>query len=301
MMLSSQLLTKMQKIEVNKMKKINLLVILSSVMLLSSCKNTPPSDSVTDSLSSSDSALSESNDSTSSTENSSNAGSDSSSEIIEDEYNVLPDWDIISLGFSAGSDLLDIAVDRAFMTGADYSLTYSMDSSIPSDPKNETAISSNEKVFTLERNGTGFLLHAHHAGQALLRIIDSNDIIRYCAKVVVKDPIPLDYMEEYLVYDCEYWKSVMSWTDDYVITFNEGNQYTISGKLENVTFEPVTGTYEYVGLLNNGKEYEYKFTDTDIASLGLTGFHVATVGSFMYLQGNWGTEAILKPMNEMPE
>ncbi len=284
------------------MKKINFLVLLSSIMVLAACDNGNSSDSakVSDSASAASADTNSSNSITSSESQSDSNSVTSDSSVEVNEYEVLPNWDRVDLEFSMGSDLLDVAVGRPFMTGATYDISYTMNSSIPSDPKNEVAISSNEKVFTLERNGTGFKLHAHHAGQAMIRITDSNNIIRFCEIIVVKDAIPLDYMEEYLVYDCEYWKSVMSWTDDYVITFNEGNQYTVSGRIENVPFEPITGTYEYVGTLNDGKEYEYKFTDTDIANVGLTGFHVATVGSFMYLQGNYGTEAILKPTNEIP-
>lgn len=265
-------------------KSIYLLALFGLSLSVVACEKTDASDSnVSTSVDVSNSV----------TESTTPSVSDSSP--TEDEYNQLPNWDTVSYEFSSGGDLLDIAVGRAFMTGGEYLISYTMNSTLPSVSSGERAVSSNEKVFTLEKDGTGFKLTCHHAGQAYLRIYDSNNIIRYCQLVTVKDAIPLSYMEEYLVYDCEYWVSRYSWSDSFVITFNEGGQYTVSGMLSAVEFEPITGTYEYVETLNNGKEYSYRFTDTDVASIGLVGFHIATTGTFMYLQDNYGTAALMFP------
>ena len=213
---------------------------------------------------------------------------------LDEEYYSLPNWPDESFDISYGQDFLDVTVDRAFMTGAEYTLSYTLGSSLPSTK--ETAISSNEKVFTVEVVGTTIKLKALHAGQAKLRIVDSNDVIRWCGTIRVEDAIPLEYMEEYLVYDCEYWVSVMGWGDSYTITFNEGGVFTISGAISNVAFAPITGKYYYAGTLNNGKEYEYLFEESaELNETGLTGFHIAATGTFMYLQYYGGTDSILFP------
>lgn len=230
-----------------------------------------------------------------SSDTSSEEDSSSSDEIIvDDEYNVLPNWEDEHYDISYGQDFLDVTVNRAFMTGAEYSLSYTLGSSLPST--GETVISSNEKVFTVELVGTTIKLKALHAGKAKLRIIDSNDVIRWCGTITVEDPIPLDYMEEYLVYDCEYWVSVMSWGDSYTITFNEGGVFTISGSITNVAFAPITGKYYYSETINNGKEHVYLFEESqELNETGFTGFHIAATGTFMYLQYYGGTDAILFP------
>lgn len=243
-------------------------------------------------------------------ENSTPSDSESVSESIDvsnpdnqedPEYYSLPNWEEVRDDISTGQDMLDIEVGREFMTGAEYDLTFSFGSSMPVDPALTRVVSSNEKVFTVEKLGDGYKLKAHHKGKAYIRIYDSNGMIRYCALVEVKDAIPLDYMEEYLVYDCEYWVSLMSWTDSYNITFNEGGVYTVSGYITNSSFGSITGTYEYVGETSTGKEYEYAFTDTNITQLGLTGFHVSKTGNWMYLQDDLGTAAILVPNDKVEE
>lgn len=296
-----------------KNKFSNLLMLLGLAVAVVGCGNGTPSSTSSESLDSSPSS-SEVVDSSSIEESSSldvsspssdssmssDSSSSSSSVIPDDEYNVLPNWEETTFDISIGGDMLDIAVGRSFMTGADYQLYYTMGSSLPSNPSGERAISSNEKVFTVTKeSGGGLKVHAVHAGRAYLRIYDSNNIIRYCGLVVVEDPIPLADMEEYLVYDCEYWVTTMSWVDSFTIIFNEGGQYTVSGYLENVPFGSITGTYEYVETINNGKEYSYRFTDTDVAQIGLVGFDIASTGKFMYLIDKWGVAAILFPNNAM--
>lgn len=220
---------------------------------------------------------------------------------LDPEYNTLPNWQIITDDINIGGDLLDVEIGRDFMTGAEYVLSFTFGSSMPVDPTQTRVVSSNEKVFTIVKEGSTYKAKALHAGQAYIRIYDSNGMIRYCNLVVVKDAIPLDYMEEYLVYDCEYWVSLMSWTDNYTLTFNEGGVYTVSGYITNESFGSITGTYEYVGETITGKEYEYKFTDTNIAQLGLTGFHVSKTGTWMYLQDDYGTAAMMIPNDKVED
>lgn len=280
------------------MKKSKLLLLLGVALTFTACDaktNNSTSDSNSNN-SNSDSISDNSGDVSDSSSEVIVSDSSSLSELVEDEYNILPNWEEIQVDISVGEDLLDLSVNRAFGVGLEYNASYTMASS---DLSKERVISSNEKVFSIEKSeGQSFKIRPHHAGQAFLRIYDSEGDVRYCKKVVVKDPIPTSDLEEYLVYDCEYWVSVMSWTDSFTITFNEGGQYTISGAFSNVPFSN-TGTYEFVGIVNNGKEYDFKFTDKDIASYGLTGFQLATVGSFMYLMGTYGTEAILFPNDEI--
>ena len=241
------------------------------------------------------------NESESESTNPSTPSEDVSVEELDPEYNDLPNWQIVRDDISTGGDLLDIEIGRDFMTGAEYDISFSLGSSMPVDPSKTKVVSSNEKVFVVEKFGNGYKIKALHAGRAYLRIYDSNGMIRYCNLVVVKDAIPLDYMEEYLVYDCEYWVSLMSWTDNYTLTFNEGGVYTVSGYVTNESFGSITGTYEYVGETITGKEYEYAFTDTNITQLGLTGFHVSKTGTWMYLQDDYGTAAMMVPNDKVDE
>ena len=272
-------------------KKFRLLLLsLICAITFVSCDET--SESVKESESTSESVETTESSNTSSSE-------DVSVDELDPTYNELPNWQIISDDINVGGDLLDIEIGRDFMTGAEYVLSFSFCSSIPVDPSQTRVVSSNEKVFTVEKEGSTFKVKALHEGQAYIRIYDSNGMIRYCNLVVVKDAISLDYMEEYLVYDCEYWVSLMSWTDSYTLTFNEGGVYTVSGYITNASFGSITGTYEYVGETITGKEYEYKFTDTDIAQLGLTGFHVSKTGTWMYLQDDYGTAALMVPNDKI--
>ena len=217
------------------MKTLNkLFMLFASLFMVAGC-DTPNNDysstgSITTDSSSSDVNVDDSSDTSSDSQN--NDSSSTGNEIVDDEYNVLPNWPDENYDISYGQDFLDVTVNRAFMTAAEYALSYSLGSSLPST--GETVISSNEKVFTVELVGTTIKLKALHAGKAKLRIIDSNDVVRWCGTIVVEDPIPLDYMEEYLVYDCEYWVSVMGWGDSYTITFNEGGVFTISGSISKV-------------------------------------------------------------------
>ena len=216
------------------------------------------------------------------------------SENVVDEYNQLPNWTETSHDISTGQDLLDAEFGRPYMTGAEYEIYFSLGSSLPNDPEKQVVESSNEKVFTIEKVAGGYKLTAKHAGKAYLRITDSNGFIRYCKLIHVEDAIDLDYMEEYLVYDCEYWVSY-GWSDTYVLTFYEGGKYSLSGSLTGESFGSINGTYEYVETIHDGKEYSYKFTDSNIASVGLVGFHVATTGGYIYLQADGWTDAILTP------
>lgn len=269
-----------------------LLSLICSVTFVS-CNETP-SDSVKESESTSESV--EATDSSTSS-----PSEDDSVEELDPTYNELPNWQIVTDDINIGGDMLDIEIGRDFMTGAEYDISFSFGSSMPVDPSKTKVVSSNEKVFEVIKEGASYKVKALHAGKAYLRIYDSNGMIRYCNLVVVKDAIPLDYMEEYLVYDCEYWVSLMSWTDNYSLTFNEGGVYTVSGYITNESFGSITGTYEYVGETITGKEYEYKFTDTDITQLGLTGFHVAKTGTWMYLQDDNGTAAMMVPNNKIED
>ena len=279
------------------MKTLNkLFMLFASLFMVAGC-DTPNNDysstgSITTDSSSSDVNVDDSSDTSSDSQN--NDSSSTGNEIVDDEYNVLPNWPDEHYDISYGQDFLDVTVNRAFMTGAEYALSYSLGSSLPST--GETVISSNEKVFTIELVGTTIKLKALHAGKAKLRIIDSNDVVRWCGTIVVEDPIPLDYMEEYLVYDCEYWVSVMGWGDSYTITFNEGGVFTISGSISNAAFAPITGKYYYSETINNGKEYVYLFEESQaLNETGFTGFHIAATGTFMYLQYYGGTDSILFP------
>ena len=291
-----------------------LLVGIISVTLLVGCNDSNNTDSSTDEVSSNVESSSQIQDSlsesestdslipseeSSSVEDSSTAESTVPSDTpIEapDEYNELPNWTVTSRGISYSGDLIDVMAGVPFMTGADYTGSYTLSTSLP-ESTYETVVSSNENVFTVEVVGTTLNIKAVHAGQAYLRITDSNGIHRLCQKIVVKDAIPLDYMEEYLVYDCEYWVTIYG--ESYTLTFNEGGVYTLSGSISNQAFAPITGTYEYVATINNNKEYQYKFTDDDIAAIGLVGFNILATGKFMYIQHDGGTDAILWPINEI--
>lgn len=284
-------------------KLLSLLLMVCAATTFVSCDETPSaSESTTPSTeiepSSTDKEGSTSDEE--STPESSTPSEDSSSESttpsepVLDEYNELPNWVETHQDVSTGQDLLDAEFGRPYMTGAEYDIYFSLGSSLPNDPSKQVVESSNEKVFTIEKVAGGYKLTAKHAGRAFLRIKDSNGFIRYCKLIYVEDPIDLDYMEEYLVYDCEYWVSY-GWSDSYILTFYEGGKYSLSGTLTSESFASITGTYEYVETIHDGKEYSYVFTDNNIASIGLVGFHVATTGGFIYLQADGWTDAILTP------
>lgn len=283
-------------------KLLSLLLMVCSATTLISCNENPsvtPSNepsSVVESTTPEESTT----PSESTTEESSSSNEDASSEtsspseVVVDEYNQLPNWTETSHDISTGQDLLDAEFGRPYMTGAEYEIYFSLGSSLPNDPALQVVESSNEKVFTIEKVAGGYKLTAKHAGKAYLRIKDSNGFVRYCKLIYVEDAIDLDYMEEYLVYDCEYWVSY-GWSDSYVLTFYEGGIYSLSGTLTGESFGTINGTYEYVETIHDGKEYSYKFTDQNIASVGLVGFHVATTGGYIYLQADGWTDAILTP------
>lgn len=249
-------------------------------------ESTTPEESTTPSESTTEESSSPKEDTSSETT--------SPSEDVVDEYNQLPNWTETRHDISTGQDLLDAEFGRPYMTGAEYEIYFSLGSSLPNDPALQVVESSNEKVFTIEKVAGGYKLTAKHAGKAYLRIKDSNGFVRYCKLIYVEDAIDLDYMEEYLVYDCEYWVSY-GWSDSYVLTFYEGGKYSLSGTLTGESFGTINGTYEYVETIHDGKEYSYKFTDSNIASVGLVGFHVATTGGYIYLQADGWTDAILTP------
>lgn len=296
-------------------KLLSLLLMVCAATTFASCDDTTTSNSEKPSNvveSSSEEQESSSTKESSTVEESSSSTTDSSGdsstttpEVNDDEYNKLPNWEETKQDISTGQDLLDAEFGRPYMTGAEYVIYFTLGTSLPNDPEKQVVESSNEKVFTIEKVAGGYKLTAKHAGKAYLRIKDSNGFVRYCKLIYVEDPIDLDYMEEYLVYDCEYWVSY-GWSDTYVLTFYEGGKYSLSGTITGQSFGTINGTYEYVETIHDGKEYSYVFTDTNIANVGLVGFHVATTGGYIYLQAEGWTDAILTPsktgeQEEMPE
>ena len=102
------------------------------------------------------------NESESESTNSSTPSEDVSVDELDPEYNDLPNWQIVRDDISTGGDLLDIEIGRDFMTGAEYDISFSLGSSMPVDPSQTKVVSSNEKVFVVEKLGNGYKIKALH-------------------------------------------------------------------------------------------------------------------------------------------
>lgn len=269
--------------------KITLKVLLLTIMLccVTSCKNDGDSNN-SESISISE------NESISDSASDSNSNSDSSSQVEDDPYFKLPNWEITSRYINTGDDLIDINVSKHFVTGLDYVISFTL-TDLPNDPNNEVVESSNPEVFTVEKAGGKYNIHCLHEGDAMIRIKDSNGIVRYCNVVYVRDPIALDDMEEYLVYGVDYWVSTYGFGDSYELVFYENGLVDITCVISNNQYPTYTASYEYVGDSPDKKEYMYEFTDKTSAELSLTGFNISKNGDMMYLQDRWGTAALMKP------
>lgn len=276
------------------MKKNYLAVLLSSLTLVvTSCVNNPTT---------SDSVLSESTlpsqEESSSEITSSDLNSSENSSVVEDEYYKLPDWDEVQVSCGVGGDLIDIAVKKKLVTNCEYSMSYSF-SNLPNESGKEIVESSNPNVIELVKLGTVYKMLPKHAGKTFIRITDSNGIIRLCMLAEVADPIPYADMEEYLVYDADYWKSYAGYGDTFAMTFYVGGELSLTGSLSNESFVIEKATYEFTGASDDGKEYQYKFTDTTSTGIyRFAGFNISTNGDFIYLLSKNGLDGILIPSDK---
>lgn len=279
-----------------KKKLLGLFALLVGVMAIASCDQTTTSN---DSSSDVTSEVPSEDTSSSSIDESSTPSSTPSVEV--DEYNILPDWEVTNnfIKWDIMSDYSEITVDRAYQTGCDYYLRYEMLQPLISDHNQERVEVSNEKVLTATMTSDGFKVTCLHAGKSYIKVYDSENRVRSCLLVRVTDPIPLDYMEEYLVYDCEYFVSITGdpeYSDYFVLNFLEGGRYILTGYLTAQPIAITNGTYEFSETINNGKEYRYLFTDQDSKAYSFTGFDIACNGEMVYLESRYGTDAIMLPV-----
>lgn len=278
----------------NNMRKNLLAILLSSLTLaVAGCDNPTNSDSNPSEVASSSQEESVSEEISSSEESSSE-----NSSILEDEYYKVPDWAEVQVSCGVGGDLIDIAVGKKLVTNCEYSISYSF-SNLPNESGKETVESSNPNVIELQKSGTTYKMLPKHAGKAFIRITDSNGIIRLCMLAEVADPIPYEDMEEYLVYDADYWKSYAGYGDTFAMTFYVGGELSLTGSLSNEAFVIEKATYEFSKMSDDGKEYQYKFTDTTSTGIyGFAGFNISTNGDFIYLLSRNGLDGILIPSDK---
>lgn len=273
-----------------------LLLVLSSFMLtLASCNST--NNSSTNEVSNSNEEVSSSvvdNSSSSSEETSSSEEISSSTNVDDNKYYDLPDWGEVNIKCSIGGDLIDIAVKKKLVTNCEYSFTLTM-SGLDHEEGKEVVESSNPDVLTITKEGSKYIINPVHAGRAFIRATDSTGFVRYCIKAEVADPIPLDDIEEYLVYEADYWKSYAGYGDTFVMTFYENGKMSLTGSLSNEPFILNDMTYEYSGKTEDGKEYRYIFTDDNSKIYSFYGFNLSTNGDFIYLLSNNGLDGILVP------
>ncbi len=209
-----------------------------------------------------------------------------------DSYYEIPEDTIEYVdGLSVSGALIDVNVDKQFVTGVSdtFSFSYTRNASATSN-----ATSSNEDVFKIEKiSETNYKIIPVHEGNAVLHITDSKGLDRYNHIVYVRDAMAQEEMEEYLS-DVEYWVSYAGYGDSYKMTFLFDNQVAISGSLQGVAFSSYTATFKLFS--QNDTEYIYTFdTDSQKNSSGLTGFNISKTGDFMYLQYTNGTAAIMFP------
>lgn len=275
-----------------------LLLVLSSFMLtLASCNNTntsSPDDTPTSSIDNASSSVVE--ESSSSNEDVSSEEVSSSTTVDDSKYYDLPDWGEVNIKCSIGGDLIDIAVKKKLVTNCEYSFTLTM-TGLEHEEGKEVIESSNTDVLTVEKVGSTYKINPIHAGRAFIRATDSTGFVRYCIMAEVADPIPLDEIEEYLVYEADYWKSYAGYGDTFVMTFYENGKMSLSGALSNEPFVLNDMTYEYSGKSEDGKEYYYTFTDDNSKMYSFRGFNLSTNGDFIYLLSNNGLDGILVPSN----
>lgn len=222
----------------------------------------------------------------------------SSSDVIDDEYYSLPNWKEVQVSCGVGSDLIDLSVRKKLVTNCEYSISYTL-SDLPNESGKEVVESSNPKVIELEKVGAVYKMYPRHAGKCYIKITDSNGIIRYCVLAEVADPIPYENMEEYLVYDADYWKSYAGYGDTFVMTFLLGGIVSLTGTLSNEAFAISSATYKFDKASADGKEYQYLFTDTtSTGEYGFYGFNISTNGDFIYLLSRNGLDGILIPSDK---
>ncbi len=278
------------------MNKKILLVLSSFILTLASCNNTNSQSeaetSNNEEVSSSVMENSSSNEEVSSSEI-------SSSETVDEnkKYYDLPDWGEVNIKCTTGGDLIDLAIKKKLVTNCEYTFTLTM-SGLDHEEGKEVIESSNTDVLTVEKVGSTYKINPIHAGRAFIRAKDSTGFVRYCIMAEVADPIALDKIEEYLVYEADYWKSFGGFGDSFVMTFYENGKMSLTGALSNEPFVLNDMTYEYTGKSTDGKEYYYKFTDDNSKIYSFKGFNLSTNGDFIYLLSNSGLDGILIPSDK---
>ncbi len=284
------------------MNKKMLLILSSFILALASCNQNNVSSNDNEHSNSTSSFEEASNSESSSIKEESSSSEDTSSSEVsssttvddDNKYYNLPDWGEVQVKCGIGGDLIDLAVRKKLVTNCEYSFSFTL-SDLPNEEGKEVVESSNNEVLTIEKVGASYKIHPIHKGKAFIRITDSTGFVRYCVMAEVADPIPVSEMEEYLVYEADYWKSYAGYGDTFVMTFYENGKMSLTGNLSNEPFVLNDMTYEYTGKSTDGKEYYYQFTDTNSQQYSFKGFNLSANGDFIYLLSNNGLDGILIP------
>lgn len=252
------------------MKKILLLAAVP-LLLLSACEGGESSSG---------------NSSSSSTNTSS---SQSSVEVPEydDEYDI------------ATSDYLtEFAVGKVLATGSSCTITVRF-------PEYGTTVGATAEILQSDiaeispatEDHSSWTLTGLKAGKFVLIIRDADNNIHLRKTLEVRDPIAIEDMEDYLVYEVDHFQSWVMYFLDMQVTFI-GNQTAIAtGTDENGSnFGSITFNYEYSE--TRGDEYIYQVLNWESSATSMvpSNFAIYNTGEMAHLYDGNGVYAVLTPV-----
>ena len=192
----------------------------------------------------------------------------------------------ISKDISKGGVLIDMGVGAYLATGEDHVFSFNF---IEASNENPIVYTSDETILKYEFIDGKHVLHALKAGDAILYIKDNTGFTHYRDVAHVRDPIPENQIEDYLV-SVDIWVGwglggTFTQTDYFTLTFLGDGLGIMQGVDAGINIGNIEFTYEYVEIAAN-KDYYFQVLDwkTSATTLNFVGFYVSRTGDLLYGQ-----------------
>ena len=194
--------------------------------------------------------------------------------------------DPISKDITKSGILIDMAVGAYLASGEDHIFDFSF---TEASNENPVVYTSDETILKYEFVDGKHVLHALKAGDAILYIKDNTGFTHYRDVAHVRDVIPEEEVEDYLV-SVDIWVGwglggTYTQTDYFTLTFLGDGAGVMQGVDAGINIGNINFTYEYVGKAAN-KDYYFQILDwrTDATTLNFIGFYLSRTGDLLYGQ-----------------
>ena len=235
-------------------------------------------------------------------EETSSTSPDSSSEVSESEEEsqsssaeevVFPSYSEIQEDIVMGGYLTEVGIGIAFIAGRDYTISFYFS---VADMDGVEVFSTHPEYLEVEPTDTAgtYILHCKKVGDPGLFIRDAEGRTHYRNNVHIREAIPLEEMEDYLV-GIDHYQSWGINGGNIQFTFLGNSTAMLTGTDEgNVPLgkNGIKFTYEYDMTIEDAGMYVFKILDWENPYTGLTAnaFHVSMAGDIIHLtNGTIGT------------